>query len=325
MTLPVRFEDVMVAARAIAGRVRHTPLLPFGALTERLRVPVYLKAESLQRGGAFKVRGALNAVAAALVRGERPRGLVTYSSGNHAQGVAIAAREYGLEAVVVMPTDAPAVKASATIAYGARVERAGLTSEERRVVAERVAADRGFLLVRPFDDPFVVAGQGTVALEILRDLPEARTILVPCGGGGLASGVALAATESCASIRVFSVESQAAPKMQRSLARGEIVSAPPGPSIADGLRPNAPGAIPFAIARERLAGALAVSDDELREAMALLLGRARLVVEPSGAAGVAALASGRVPALEGPVVAVLSGGNVDPAILAGVVDALARP
>jgi threonine dehydratase len=323
MTLPVRFEDVLAASRGLAGRIRHTPLLPFGALSEKVGIPVFLKAESLQRGGAFKIRGALNAVAAALARGERPKGVITYSSGNHAQGVAIAAKTFGLPSIVVMPTDAPRVKEAATIAYGAEVTRVGLTSEDRRVVAERIAAEKGFLMVRPFDDPDVVAGQGTVALEILHDLPQTEAILVPCGGGGLTAGVALAATETRRSIAVYSVEAEAAPKMARSLAAGAIVASPPGPSIADGLRPNAPGEIPFAIARERLAGALTVGEAELEEAVELLLSRARLVVEPSGAAGVAALWSGKLRPARGPVVVVLSGGNIDPTVLARVVKRIA--
>lgn len=316
MTLPVRFEDVQAARRTLAGRVRHTPLIPFPALTERVGMACYLKAENLQWGGAFKIRGATNAVSRAVAGPTPPRGVVTYSSGNHAQAVALAARSFGLPAEIVMPMDAPAVKVLATEAAGGRVQRAGFTSEDRRVVAEALAAERGFLLVRPFDDPSVVAGQGTVGLEIFEDLAEVGTILTPCGGGGLTAGVALAATESNARLEVYSVEPQAAPKLDRSLREGRIVSSPPGPSLADGLRPNAPGEIPFAIARKRLAGTLVVSEAALADAVRLLAVQAHLVVEPSGAAAVAALWQGAFVPRRGPVVAVLSGGNVEPSLLA---------
>lgn len=316
MTSSVSIHDVHAAARLLEGRVRRTPLLPFGALTERLGVPVYLKAENLQTGGAFKIRGATNAVARAVERGERPRGIVTYSSGNHAQGCALAARAFGLPAIVVMPVDAPKVKINATKAYGAEILFVGYTSEERRLPAEAIAKERGFLLIRPFDDADVVAGQGTVGLEIVTDLPEVDTVVVPCGGGGLTAGVALAVTSMKPGARVVSAEPQAAPKMARSIAAGTVVSAPPGPSLADGLRPNAPGVIPFAIARERLFETAVVTEDEIERAVVLLLSRARLVVEPSGAATVAALVAGKITKPRGPVVAILSGGNIEPVVLA---------
>lgn len=266
-------------------------------------------------GGAFKVRGATNAVAVAVESGSKPRGVVTYSSGNHAQGCAIAARACGLPALVVMPQDAPSVKVEATRAYGAEVRFAGFTSEDRRVVAEQIERDLGYMMVRPFNDVHVVAGQGTVGLEIMGDCPEVASILVPCGGGGLTAGVALAATTMNPSVQVISAESEAAPKMARSMSAGRIVSEAPKPSIADGLRPNAPGDIPFAITKERLAGSAVVSDAALGDAVSLLLHRAKLLVEPSGAAGVAALMTGAVSISRGPVVVVLSGGNVDPAVL----------
>ena len=320
MKLPVALTQIQAAARTLAGRVRRTPLLPSAALSARLGVPVWLKAESLQIGGAFKARGATNCVAAALASGARPRGLATFSSGNHGQGVALAARAYGLPALVVMPEDAPSVKVEGARALGAEVVFAGHTSEDRRARCEAIAGERQLLVIPPFDHPDVVAGQGTTGLEIVDDLGEVAAIAVPCGGGGLVAGIAVAATETRASIRVYSAESESAPKMARSLAAGRIVSAPPGPSIADGLRPNAPGEIPFAIARERLAGAATVTDAALEEAMALLLADSKLVVEPSGAAGVAAALEGKIPLGSGPLVAVLSGGNVDPARLARVAE-----
>lgn len=305
--------------------MRRTPLVAFRALSERIGAPAYLKAESLQTGGSFKIRGATNAIAEALARGPRPSGVVTFSSGNHGQGVALAARTFGLVAVVTMPEDAPTVKVDATRAAGAEVVFAGRTSEDRRLAAEKIAAERGLFVVPPFDHADIVAGQGTVGLEILSDLAEVETIVVPCGGGGLTAGIAAAATETRRAIRVVSVEPEAAPKMARSLAAGRIVPAPPGPTIADGLRPSAPGEINFAIAKERLAAAVTVGDAELEEAVALLAGRAKLVVEPSGAAAVAALLAGRVAPIRGPVVAVLSGGNIDPTLFARIVgERLAR-
>ncbi|MFN0205450.1 MAG: threonine/serine dehydratase [Planctomycetota bacterium] len=314
MGLPVQLFNIQSAARTLFGHVRRTPLLPFGALSERLGVPVYLKCENLQSGGSFKLRGATNAVACAIARGERPRGVVTYSSGNHAQGCALAARAFGMPAIVVMPKDAPSVKINATKNYGAEVLFEGFTSEERRVEAERIANEKGFLLIRPFDDADVVAGQGTVGLEILSDCAGVETVVIPCGGGGLTAGVALAISANKPSARIVSVEPQAAPKMARSIAAGEVISKAPGASIADGLRPNAPGEIPFAIARERLSQSCEVSDDELEFAVSLLFRRARLVVEPSGAAPVAALWFAKVAKPRGPVAAILSGGNIEPAV-----------
>ncbi|MBI3818195.1 MAG: threonine/serine dehydratase [Planctomycetes bacterium] len=318
MNQTVALRDVQSAARTLFGRIRRTPLIPLDAVAQRVGVPVFAKAENFQIGGAFKIRGATNAVALAMQRGPRPAGVVTYSSGNHGQGCAIAARSFGLPAIVVMPVDAPRVKVQSTLDYGAEVQFAGRTSEERRVVAESIAIERGFLLVRPFDDADVVAGQGTVGLEIMEDLPETETVLVPCGGGGLTSGIALAVTALKPSARVFSVEPEAAPKLARSMEAGRIVSSPPGASIADGLRPNAPGAIPFEIVKNRLAGSVLVDDDAIERAVRLLLSRAKIVAEPSGAATVAALMSGKITNPKGPVVAVLSGGNIDPAVLARI-------
>ncbi len=317
--LPLGLADVEAARRRIEGRVRRTPLVRLGALSRRLGVAVLAKAENLQRGGAFKIRGATNALEAALERGSPVRGLVTYSSGNHGQAVALAAASRGLPAIVAMPEDAPSVKIDAVRRIGAEVRFAGRTSEDRRIVAEALAKERAFMLVRPFDDVDVVAGQGTVALEILGGCAEVETIVVPCGGGGLVAGVALTATETRRAIAVWSAESVEAPKMARSLEAGRIVSSPPGPSVADGLRPNAPGEIPFRIARSRLAGAARVEESSILDAMRGLLLEDRLVVEPSGAAAVAALAAGRVPVGRGPVVVILSGGNVDPALLARVI------
>jgi threonine dehydratase len=310
----VALSDVENAARHLAGRIRRTPLIPFDPLAARLGVPVWLKCENLQLGGAFKVRGATHAALAALQRGQKVSRIVTYSSGNHGQGCAIAARSLGLPCTVVMPCDAPAVKVEGTRLLGAEVRFEGHTSEQRRVAAEAVAQESGYLLIRPFDDADVVAGQGTVGLEILGDCGEVDTVVVPCGGGGLAAGVTLALTANKPSVRVASAEPDAAPKLARSILAGQIVSNPPGPSIADGLRPNAPGAIPFGILRERLSQTAVVSDDEIERAVAWLFRAARLVVEPSGAASVAALMAGKIAAPRGPVVAVISGGNVDPAV-----------
>jgi len=314
----LHLSDITRASRRLAGWVRSTPLLPIRSLTDRFGVPVLLKAENLQEGGAFKLRGATHALLAARERGEQLAGVVTFSSGNHGQACAMAARRLGLAACVAMPEDAPRVKVDAVCRQGAEVLFAGRTSDDRRAAAERIVAERGWRLVPPFDDADIVAGQGTAGLEIVRELPEVETVIVPCGGGGLLAGVATAVRLSQPGARVVGVEPSTAAKMARSLAAGTPVSAPPGPSLADGLRPSAPGAIPFALVREHQVAMTTVEDSDLLEAMARLLYEMRLVVEPSGAAGLAALEQGRISVGRGPMVVVLTGGNLDPSLLARV-------
>ncbi len=303
------------AAATLRGVAARTPLVTLGDPDDRH----LLKAESLQPIGAFKIRGAYNA-AASLTPEERARGLVTYSSGNHAQGVARAARLLGVPAVIVMPENAPAVKRARVLADGAEVVTVGNASAERQAVAERLAAERGLAIIPPYDDDRIIAGQGTCGLEIAEDLPDLALVLVPVGGGGLASGVAAAVKALRPGARVIGVEPALAADARESLARGEIVewsAADVSRTIADGTRTQALGVRTFAHLRALLDGIVTVSEAEIAAGVRLAAEEARLVVEPSGALGIAALrfhaAEAGVVGLAGPVVCVVSGGNVDPA------------
>ena len=309
----VGIEDVRAAAGRLAGVAVRTPLIPFGPVAERR----YLKAESLQPIGAFKIRGAYNAVAL-LSADERARGVITYSSGNHAQGVARAARLLGVAAVVVMPSDAPAIKRDRVAADGAEVVVVGTASDERRTVAEQLAAERGLAVIPPFDDDRVIAGQGTVGLEIAEDLPDVRAVLVPVGGGGLASGVAIAIASLVPGARVIGVEPELAADGQASLAQGRIIAWPAAEAsrtIADGTRTKAIGERPFIHMRSLLDGIVTVSEAEIAAAVRLAAEESRLVVEPSGALSVAAMAFHAaqlgLDEDDGPIVAIVSGGNVE--------------
>ena len=318
----VAVEEIRTAARNIEAVAVRTPLL-----ASRIRLPesptprrVWLKCESLQHAGAFKLRGAYNFISS-LSGPDRSRGVVTYSSGNHAQGVAWSARELGLEATVVMPVDAPSIKRDAVIRMGGRVEQVGTTTIERRARAEEIVAAQGGVMVPPFDDPTIIAGQGTVGLEILDQLsaavPGARpgVVIVPIGGGGLISGVAAAVRRLSPDTRIIGVEPEGAPKMRKSLDAGHPVTLSSIDTIADGLKPVRPGDLTFAHVEELVDDVVTLTDASIRSAVLWCYGR-RLVVEPSGAAAVAGLLSGRVrPSESGETVAVLSGGNLDPALL----------
>src|SRR5215203_1981801 len=305
---------IRAAAAVLRGVAMRTPLVPFG----RPERGHWLKAESLQPIGAFKIRGAYVA-AAALTEAERARGLITYSSGNHAQGVARAARLFGVPAVIVMPSDAPAVKRARVEADGAELVIVGTASEERRLVAERLAAERGLAMIPPFDDPRIVAGQGTVGLEIAEDRPDVAAVLVPVGGGGLAAGVAAAIAALRPGTRVIGVEPELSADARASLEADEIVTwdaARVSRTIADGTRTQAIGRLNFAHLRRQLDRIITVTEDEIAAAVRLAAEEARLVVEPSGALPIAAMrfhaAEAGVLGLDGPVVGVVSGGNVDP-------------
>jgi threo-3-hydroxy-L-aspartate ammonia-lyase len=311
----VTLDDVRAAAAVLAGVAIRTPLVPFGRPEDRR----FLKAESLQPIGAFKIRGAHVAVAA-LDEDERGRGVITYSSGNHAQGVARAARRFGITAVIVMPSDAPPLKRARVEADGAEVVVVGTSSEERQLVAERIAAERGLSIIPPYDDDRIIAGQGTVGLEIVEDLPDVAAVLIPIGGGGLASGIAVAVRALVPSARLIGVEPELAADAQQSLQEGRIVrwsAADASRTIADGTRTTAIGRRNFAHLRQLLDDVVVVSEAEIAAGVRLAAEESRLVVEPSGALAVAAIAFRAAEAgltgLAGPVVAVVSGGNVDPA------------
>jgi threonine dehydratase len=307
--------DAIRAAAAILGGVAiRTPLVPFGRPAARR----FLKAESLQPIGAFKIRGAYVAIAS-LDAAERARGVITYSSGNHAQGVARAALLLGAPAVVVMPSDAPALKKARVEADGAEVVVVGTSSEERQQVAERIAAERGLTIIPPFDDDRIIAGQGTVGLEIAEALPDVAAVLVPIGGGGLASGVAVAIKALVPGARVVGVEPELAADARQSLREGRIVrwaADDVSRTIADGTRTTAIGARNFAHLARFLDDVVTVSESEIAAAVRLAAEESRLVTEPSGALSVAAMAfrarEAGLVGLDGPIVAVVSGGNVDP-------------
>lgn len=325
----VTLDAVRAAAARIGSAAVRTPLLE-SWLDGPAGTRVWLKCESLQHAGAFKLRGAWNFISS-LDEEERAAGVVTYSSGNHAQAVAWCAREFGIDATVVMPTDAPEIKRTAVLAMGARVEQVGTTTTERQARAKEIVAAAGGVMVPPFDDPTIIAGQGTVGLEIVDQLTTARArdrtvgppglLIVPIGGGGLLSGVAAAVRRLSPQARIVGVEPEGAPKMRRSLDAGKPVTLPSIDTIADGLKPVRPGDLTFAHVRDLVDDVVTLSDASIRDAVLWCYDR-RLVVEPSGAASVAALRSGRVgAAADGETVAVLSGGNLDPKLLDRWMDA----
>jgi threonine dehydratase len=303
---------VLAAAERISGLVERTPLIESTIGSVR----VWLKCECLQTGHAFKLRGATNRLLQ-LSDGERSRGVVAFSSGNHAQGVAIAAKRLGIPAVIVMPADAPKVKVDATRSHGAEIILYDRRTESREAIAAQLADERGAVVVPSFDDPAVVAGQGTVGLEIVEQMtvPPSR-IVIPCGGGGLASGIALA----CPDADIVVVEPQGWDDMTKSLEKGEIVpvEADAPPTLCDALRTPRVSPITFGILRDRNAKALWVSDEEVKDAVRFAWREHRLVVEPGGAAALAALLSGKVAPRDGTVV-VLSGGNIDPELHARII------
>ncbi|MBK7995172.1 MAG: threonine/serine dehydratase [Blastocatellia bacterium] len=310
----MQLSDIQIAANKINPFIHQTPLLSSKTLSKLVGGEVRLKAENLQRAGAFKIRGALNKILS-LTDQERSKGVVAFSSGNHAQGVALAAKLLNLQATIVMPEDAMELKVIATKAYGAEVVQSGVNAVTRSKVAAEIVEKTGSIMVPPFDDPFIVAGQGTIALEIFRDWSEVETIVVPLGGGGLSSGITLAATSINPKIRVYAVEPAAGNDGQESLRTGKIVSIAPPKTIADGARTTAIGQIPFSILRERITDIVTVEDISLLSAIKLLALYSKLVVEPTGALAVAALLEGKIPQ-PSKTVAVLSGGNIAPEILA---------
>jgi threonine dehydratase len=279
---------------------------------------VFFKCENLQRGGAFKFRGAYNRLVSLLPE-ERARGVVAFSSGNHAQGVALAARELGIRATVVMPSDAPTLKVEATRAYGAEVVVYDRLTEDREAIARRLADERGLTLVPPYDHPLIMAGQGTAALELVEEVQKLDWLLAPVGGGGLLSGCAVAATTLLHNIKVVGVETEASNDWVLSLDAGRPVHIDPPDTIADGMRTQQPGALTFPIVRRLVHTITTVSDQEVKDAMRFMLLRMKLLVEPTGAVPVALLLSGRLDLRGQRVGVILSGGNADPALVAEIV------
>jgi threonine dehydratase len=309
----VGIEDIRAAAARMSGIAHRTPVIRSRTLDRRLGAAAFLKAEALQRTGSFKFRGAYNKIAS-LPESERERGVIAFSSGNHAQAVALAASLLDTSATIVMPQDAPSLKLAATRGYGAEVVTYDRYREDREAIARRLAEKRGLTLVPPFDDPLVIAGQGTAALELLEQSGPLDVLLVPVSGGGLIAGCAVAVKELCPAARVIGVEPEAGDDHRRSLAAGRRIEIEVPRTIADALQVTAPGKLTFEINRRLLDEVVTVSDHELIQAIRFSFERLKLVLEPGGAAGLAALVSSKVDLSEAQRVgAILSGGNLDPA------------
>lgn len=321
--MSVTFADVEAAAVRLEGQAVATPLIESPALNERLGARVLLKLETLQRVGAFKFRGAYNRLVQ-LNAEERRRGVVAFSSGNHAQGVALAAKQLGMPALIVMPADAPAVKVAATRGYGAEVRLYDRLKDSREAIAAQIAQERGAVVVPAFDDPHIIAGQGTAGLEMLQ---QARamgaafdTLATPVSGGGLLAGVSLAVKALSPATDIWGVEPADFDDLARSLASGERVTlAPTGRSLCDALESPAPGALTFPILKASLTGAVSITDAEVADAMRYAFSTLKLVVEPGGCVGLAALLTGKIPVAGKTAGVILSGGNVDPELFARVV------
>jgi threonine dehydratase len=319
--MSVTLDDVRAAARRLGSRIHRTPVIESQSFDDSTGHQVFFKCENLQRTGAFKIRGALNKLAG-LTPAERALGVVTFSSGNHAQGVALAARMVGTTAVVCMPKDAPALKLEATRNYGAEVIFYDRLIDDREQLVREVVARTGRIVVPPFDDPAIMAGQGTAALELLEDVPSLDVLLAPIGGGGLMAGCSTVARSLFPGMQVFGVEPETANDTSLSLAQGERVSIAPPTTIADGLRAVTPGALTFPVLRANLSDVLLVSEAEIRAAVRYLAVRAHVVVEPSAAVAAAAALSHRLPIARGARVGViLSGGNIDPGLLVDILRA----
>lgn len=313
-------QDVQAAQRRIAPYIVRTPLLRIPALDEALGCQVYLKFEGFQVMGAFKIRGAMNK-ALSLTPEELGRGLVCASSGNHAQGVACAAQRLNTKAVIVMPTNANPVKLAGVKAFGGEVELVGTLSSQREARAQQLVEEAGMVNVHPYADPYVAAGQGTIGLEILEDLPEAAAVVCPIGGGGLISGVATAVKGLAPQVKTIGTEPSGAPRYSKSRAAGHPIQLDGVDTIADGTRTDHANPDNFAMIEARVDTLCTVDDDVLRQALVLLMTRAKLTVEPSGALPVAAALAGKLPVnREDKVVFVLSGGNIDPALAAQLLE-----
>lgn len=314
-------ELIREAHARINSSVHRTPVITSRAFDEAAAAAcgsarrVFFKCENMQRAGAFKIRGATNKLLS-LTDAERGRGVVAFSSGNHAQAVALASRDAGTRAVIAMPTDAPKSKVAATRAYGAEVVFYDRQRDDREAFARGIAERERLVLVPPYDDSLIMAGQGTCALELLEDVPELDCIVMPCGGGGLFAGASTAAKAIRKEIRCFPVEAESADDTLRSFRKGKRVSIAPPPTIADGMRNQQPGALTFPILQRNAEDVLTVSDDEIIYALRFLLFRLKILVEPTGAASAAAVLYARLPRDIERIGVILSGGNVDPETLA---------
>lgn len=310
----VTMEEIRAAAGRIDGIARRTPVWRSNSFDKRAGVATFFKCENLQKGGAFKIRGAVNFLRS-IPEADRSKGVVAFSSGNHAQAVAIAAQALGMKATIVMPDDAPKSKLAATRARGAEIVVHDRHTESREAIAQGIADATGATIVPPFDHPWIVAGAGTCALELMEEAPDLDALVVCLGGGGLLSGSAIAAKALNPAIRVFGVEPAVANDYWLSLQQGERVQIASPPTIADGLRTTRPGVLNFPIIQELVESVLLVSEDEIKETTKFVMTRLKLVVEPSGVVGAAAVLHQKIPAGLGRVGVILSGGNVDLEVL----------
>ena len=315
----LNIELIEEARERITSRIHRTPVVTSRLFNEVAGREVFFKCENLQRAGAFKIRGATNKILS-LTEEEKLKGVVAFSSGNHAQAVAVAASEAGVRALVAMPDDAPKAKVAATRSYGAEIIFYDRHKEDREAFALALAEREGLAMVPPYDDYLILAGQATCGLEFLEDVPDLDSILAPCSGGGLFAGVATAAKAGSPAIRCFPVEPDTADDTRQSFVKGERVSIPPPPTIADGLRVQLPGAITFPIVQQLAEDVLTVSDAEIIATLRFILFRMKLLVEPSGVAAAAAVMFQRIPADLKRVGVILSGGNIDPEALAKLVE-----
>jgi len=316
----VTFSDVQSAAARLAGQAHRTPVVTSRTFDAVAGCRVFFKCENFQRAGAFKFRGAYNALAQ-LTPEQKQRGVVAFSSGNHAQGLALAARLQGVPATVVMPSDAPQIKMEATRGYGAEVVVYDRLTGDREAIARQLASERGLTVIPPFDHPHIIAGQGTAALELFRDAPALDFLLTPVGGGGLIAGCATAAKSLRPGVRIIGVETEPANDAWQSLRTGARVTIPVPDTIADGIRTTSLGVITFDIMRRLVDDMALVTDAEVMDAMRFMLLRMKVLAEPTGAVPVAALMARKVAGVEGKRVGVIvSGGNVDPILLLKILD-----
>ena len=311
--------DMINAARdRIASRIHRTPVVTSRLFNEVAGKQVFFKCENLQRAGAFKIRGATNKIQS-LTEEEKRRGIVAFSSGNHAQAVALAGKEAGVRVVVAMPDDAPKAKVAATRDYGAEIIFYDRHKEDREKFALDLAERERLVMVPPYDDELIMAGQATCGLELLEDVPDLDCLLAPCSGGGLFAGIALAAKEVKPDIKLFPVEPDTADDTKQSFGKGERVSIPPPPTIADGLRVQVPGRLTFPIVQKLADDVLTVSDEEILATIKFMLFRMKLLVEPSGVAAAAAVMFQKLPADVKKIGVILSGGNIDTSVLASLI------
>ncbi|MFZ5822734.1 MAG: threonine ammonia-lyase [Bacillota bacterium] len=317
--MAVTLADVKRAQEVLEGQVKATPLVHIPSISAQFGLPIHFKAENLQRAGSFKIRGAINKIYS-LTDEEKSRGVIAASAGNHAQGVALAAQSLGIRATICMPEGAPISKLDATQGYGAEVVLHGLTYDDAFQKALELQATHGYTFIHGFDDPYTVAGQGTIGLEILQELPDVETVLVPIGGGGLISGIALALKAVKPSVRVIGVQAAGAPAIYLSQHKGDLVYTDSVRTIADGIAIKRPGKLNWELIRQYVDEVILVDEEEIAQSILYLLERAKLMVEGAGAVTTAAILGNHVANLKGPVCAVLSGGNIDVNILSRIIE-----